>query len=246
MKDHHERKHSKFSASGSERWMNCQGSVALCEKVPSKDTVWSIEGTKAHEVLERVMLAMMRGSRKLNMPDTPPEMVRHGFNAANFILGIHNRTPNSEVMVETRISLSFVHPEAFGTFDGGVVDHFGTLHVFDYKYGAGHAVSALKNTQMIFYGMGLAHRFDWNFKRVKLWIIQPRIKGYVGPTYWDLGIRDLKRYVPIFKRAVDDVEKKPNSFKEGSWCHWCNAKGICPLKQETKFKKVIGAFQSLV
>jgi hypothetical protein len=231
---HGERKHSKYSASGSERWFNCQGSVFLSEGLPDVDSIWSIEGTKAHEVLETIMSA---GERQLPF-GTPKEMVAYGRAAADFILNLAKRTPHSEIMVETRISLPFIHSEMFGTFDGAVVDHFGTLHVFDYKYGAGHAVSPGRpddpNLQMAFYGVGLAHKFGWNFKAVRLWIIQPRIKGYDGPTFVELSIGQLKVQAQRFIEAVARVEENPKRFVEGSWCHWCKAKKVCPLKTSKK------------
>ena len=98
-------------------------------------------------------------------------MVLYGEAAADYILWLWKEAPGSEILVETRIPLSFIHPEAFGTFDAAIVDYFGTLHVFDYKYGQGHAVSPTGNLQMILYGLGLAHRYQYNFKRVRLWII---------------------------------------------------------------------------
>lgn len=241
---HAERKHSKFSASGAERWFNCPGSVELSEGLPDKDSVWSIEGTQAHEVLEALMRASIAGTDgpiRLAKP-VPAAMIAHGTHARDFILRLHAKTKRSEVMIETRIHLSFIHPEMFGTFDGAVLDHFGTLHVFDYKYGAGHAVSPVQNLQMIFYGLGLAYRYSWNFKRVRLWIIQPRIKGYDGPLFWDLDIFQLKDFVRVFTHAVRQVEKYPKKYVEGSWCHWCKAKSKCPLKQEAKLDKAMAVF----
>ncbi len=247
MKHHSERKHSKYSASGAERWFACPGSVQLSEGIPSKDSVWSIEGTKAHEVLETYLRTILINwtSNVVFPPNVPKEMVHHAGNAAMGIVGLHLKYPGSEVLVETRIPLDFIHPEAFGTFDGAVVDHFGTLHVFDYKYGAGHAVSPKENLQMIFYGLGLAHQYEWNFKKVRLWIIQPRIKGYDGPTFWELSILELKAYVKKFTDAIERVEKFPQLYVEGSHCHWCNAKGICPLKQEAKNDKARAAFSAV-
>lgn len=249
-KVHGERAHSKFSASGAERYFECPGSVELSEGMPDKGSVWSIEGTQAHELLEEIMTVMIAaGSTRIYYPQVrrgiPKEMVFHGTNAANFIMGLHAKTPGSEVLVETRVYLKFIHPEMFGTFDGAVLDHFGTLHVFDYKYGAGHAVSPIKNLQMIFYGLGLAHLYDWNFKNVRLWIIQPRIKGYDGPIFWDLSIMELKSYVDVFRRAVERVLDNPTLYKEGPWCHWCKAKSKCPLKNEARAEKAVNIFKSV-
>lgn len=250
MKAHGERKHSKFSASGAERWMKCPGSVALSEGQPDQDSVWSIEGTKAHEVLEALLLeGIDSGSLYLapKLRGAPTgftlEMVHFGEEAANFIMQLHRKTQGSEIAVETRIHLDFIHPEMFGTFDGAVIDHFGTLHVFDYKYGAGHAVSPKGNLQMIFYGLGLAQKYDWNFAKVRLWIIQPRIKGYDGPAFWEIPIHELKAYVPVFTEAVKRVEENPTEFVEGGHCHWCKAKKICPLKVDKRNDHAIELFK---
>jgi hypothetical protein len=236
---HETRKHSKFSASGAERWFECPGSVELSEGLPDKSSPYAEEGTRAHEVLEELLKAAIAlGATKIGhvsfAKSIPREMAMYCVHAANRILGVWANHPGSEILVETKIDLAFIHPEAFGTFDGAVIDHFGTLHVFDFKYGAGHAVSVRENLQMIFYGLGLAFRYHWNFKRVRLWIIQPRIKGYDGPIWWELPMPVLKEYVRHFLDAVRRVERMPDRYVEGSWCHWCKAKSKCPLKLQAK------------
>lgn len=250
---HEGRAHSKFSASGAERWFNCPGSVALSEGQPDKESKYAIEGTKAHEVLETIMRVMIEtGATKVFYPqmsrDVPKEMIVYGTNAANFIMGLHAKTPGSEVMVETRIYLDFIHKEMFGTFDGAVIDHFGTLHIFDYKYGAGHFVSPIKNLQMIFYAIGLAHKYGWNFKRVRMWIYQPRVKGFDGPLYWEITTQELRDYIPLFEEAVARVENEPDHYVEdsgkGNWCHWCKAKSVCPLKRSKKLEQAKQIFGS--
>lgn len=242
---HEERAHSKFSASGAERWFNCSGSVALSEGIPSKQNAWSIEGTQAHEVLEGLMLHRLGRKDELkgkSGPSAPsPEMLALGSRAADFIIGVHKRLPGSEIMVETRIHLEFIHPEMFGTFDGAVVDPFGTLHVFDYKYGKS-PVSPKENLQMIFYGIGLAHKFHWNFKRVRLWILQPRIRSYEGPLFWEITTGELETYVSDFRIAVAKAINEPKNYREGTWCHFCVAKEKCPLKQDKKIEKAKSIF----
>jgi hypothetical protein len=233
-----QRKHSKFSASGAERWSQCSASVEASEGQPDRTTQWAEEGTQAHSVLERLLNLSINA--KAIAPESG-EMFRHALNAARFILWVWSKHPGSDIMVETRIWLQFIHPAMFGTFDGAVVDHFGTLHVFDFKYGAGHAVAPNENLQMIFYAIGLAHKHHWNFSKVRMWIIQPRIKGYDGPTYWEISIEQLRTYVEFFKEAVWRVENKPE-FKEGSWCHWCKAKSVCPLKQEGRLETAQNLF----
>lgn len=174
----------------------------------------------------------------------PSEMRRHVTNAANFILGLHAKTPGSELQIESRVYLDWIHPEMFGTLDSAVLDYFGTLHILDFKYGAGHAVSPKKNLQMVFYALAVAHAHHWNFKRVKIWIIQPRIKGYDGPVFWDIPIEELRSYVDVFREGVARVEREPKKYTPGSHCHWCRAKGICPAKFEKKIEKARDIFKA--
>ena len=245
-----QRAHSKFAASGMERWSICTASVEASEGLPDIDSKWSLEGTKAHKLLELALNGLMPFLFSYGVPayimhpldeDYPEEMKTYATEAALFIFRM-GRKLNAQVLVETRVFLDFIHPEMFGTFDGAILDHFGTLHVFDFKYGAGHAVSPVKNLQMIFYGIGLAHQYDWNFKRARLWIIQPRIRGYDGPIFWDISIDELRSYVQLFKDAVRRVKDEPK-FVEGSHCHWCKAKSVCPLKTGKRRDKIINMFK---
>lgn len=242
--NHGERKHSKYSASGAERWMACPGSVELSEGIADKPNKYSDEGTQAHEVHEQYLLTALGKTDPLKAFafHQPRVMMEHARHSVGFIMGLQRQRPGSEVMVETRIPLDFIHPEMFGTFDAAVVEHFGMLDVYDYKYGAGKAVSPVKNLQMIFYGLGVAHMFDWNFTKVRLWINQPRIRGYNGPVFWELSIFELASYVKDFKDAVKRVENEPDKFVEGAHCWFCKAKGKCPLKTQDKHDRARGMF----
>lgn len=240
---HKERKHSKFSASGAERWMACPGSVALSEGLPDKSNKWAEEGTKAHELLEKALRAALKQGPEIKPNEATGQMLDHVQTSMAFIWWKYKEHKYSELLVETRVHLDFIHPEMFGTFDSAIVDHFGTLHVFDFKYGS-HGVSPKDNLQMIFYGLGLAYKYDWNFSSVRLWIIQPRIHSFDGPVFWDVSIGRLRSYVSVFKKAVDRVEAHPNEYAEGTWCHWCKAKSICPLKREVRLEKVKQSFKA--
>lgn len=250
MKNHSERKHSKYAASASERWFECPGSVELSEGLPDKPNKYSQEGTNAHELFESFLqmgqvgmdlkgLFFADGSK----PDD--QMWRLTRDARDFVLKKWREHSDSELFFETRVILDFIDPEMFGTFDAAIVDHFGTLHVFDYKYGAGVAVSPIKNLQMIFYAIGMAARYRWNFKRVRTWIIQPRIRGYDGPAFDEMSIMALKGWVNVFRERVENVKRNPDVFKEGSWCHWCRAKSVCPLKKEAKAQEAKSIFSKV-
>ena len=232
---HGERKHSKFSASGAERWFQCPGSVALSEGVEDKSNKWAEEGTRAHEILEAILRIELSGSCGATI-----EEFGHVLNFQKELGFTYKQ--HQEMTYHARKTADFIHPEAFGTFDGGVLEYFGILDVVDFKYGARHIVSPMKNLQMIFYGMALAHKYDWNFDRVRLWIDQPRGQGYDGAVFWELSIDELRAWVEVFEDRVLNVELNPDEYIEGSWCHWCKAKKLCPLKREKKLAEAQSIF----
>ncbi len=47
-----ERLHSSLGASGTERWMNCPGSIRMSKGMPNKSSIFAMEGTAAHALGE--------------------------------------------------------------------------------------------------------------------------------------------------------------------------------------------------
>lgn len=227
-----------------ERLEACPGSAALSEGLPDKSSPWALEGTEAHEVLEAVVL------NARDLKPIPPEIRRrpqamfsYAESACNFLIGLSIET-KAVLSVETKVDLDFIHPDAGGTLDYSVPELFGTLHIIDYKYGAGHAVSSVDNLQLATYGVGEAEKYHWNFKRIRQWIIQPRVRGYDGPTFWELPTIEYKnRFVPRLRRIVERAETETDVYEEGPHCHWCKAKKICPLKVEGRIEKAKQIFK---
>jgi len=264
MSAHKQRAHSKFSASGSERWLNCAASVELEEaSLPSVDSVWSIEGTRAHEVLEILLklctMPEFNEQSRTASPKTaamlsPNVMLGHAGEAWVIIRDdILPGLTDPEILIEQRIYNSDIHEEMFGTVDVSIVELFGTLHVIDYKYGEGHIVNPKENTQMIQYALGLASKYDWQFDKVVVHIIQPRGGGDIH-KFWEISIDDLKnKWRPLWLKGVARVESGKSKPFPGSWCYWCRASKpgadgviVCPAKreviQESRTKKVINRF----
>ncbi len=247
-----DREHSKFSASGSERWLNCSASVELEEKSPpSKDTVWSLEGTQAHDLLEKWLNTLIYPGNEFGekeiwraaLKECPPKMIIHIRETVFAIQRIWKQT-GGELFSEQRISQSFIHPEMFGTGDVSIVQLFGELHIIDLKYGQGHIVNPVGSTQLIQYALGIAYKYDWNFEKVIVHIMQPRA-GKNWHKFWTLPIRDLKGYwLKHFQAGVAKVESPNPEATPGNWCYWCRAKAICPAKKEAHAGKVTDIFKN--
>lgn len=237
--EHKERAHSKFSASGSERWLKCSASVALEEQSPpSQDSFWSKEGTLAHEVLECTL-------KRLPLPasfDVTEEMIAHVEKVARKIRAIHQAFGGT-LLVEKKVFASFIHPEMFGTCDA-IIASPTMLHIIDFKYGAGHIVSPVENTQLIQYALSAAESYDWDFPQVKNWIMQPRA-GEDWHKSWVVEMSELRGYwLPLWHRGVRRVEQNKSKPWPGSHCHYCRAKAICPAKVESRVNEVATMFEN--
>lgn len=228
--------HAKYSASGSDRWLNCPGSVALSEKAGTqKSSAAADEGTEAHECLEVIMKSSKpRVAALMLKKQHSNTMVDHAYRCYQ---QIKEKVPEgAELLCETEVRLDFVRSGMFGTVDAAIVDLFGVLWVIDFKYGAGRLVNPENNSQMIYYGLGIAHKYHYNFDSVRLAVAQPRIVHKDGVfRHWDLSTAELRKWEGVFKAGVEACEKPNAPFKRGRWCYFCPAQEICPALEDVAF-----------
>lgn len=230
--------HAKLSASGSEIWLNCSGAPALSEQAPEQEgSEYATEGTDAHSCLEFLMKNLgNKSARKMALKKWSLEMVEHAENAIEYIRRFE--TPGSELHCETRSDISELmgEEEMFGTLDASLIEEFADLHIFDYKYGAGLEVDVVENTQLIYYALGIAHRYSFNFERIFLHVIQPRIQWldhegvkHTGKnSFWQMSMDELIIWEKKFRDGVQRTKDKKAPLASGDWCRWCRAKPICP------------------
>lgn len=222
--------HAKFSPSSSERWMACAGSIQLSEKAPpGRESAYAREGTDAHFCLEALLKAPAKRlqTEAFLRKKYGAQMVAHASSAYDKIMSLVPK--GAELLVETKVDLSFIAPDMGGTLDVAVVELFGTLTVVDYKYGAGIPVEPEQNSQLVSYALAIAHKYGYNFERVVIGILQPRAEHDRG-TYreWVTNVTELFRWRDRFTVAVQRAKKKDAPLKAGSWCRFCPAAPICP------------------
>lgn len=228
-----EKAHADYGASSSERWLACPGSVALSLKAPpEKESPYAEEGTKAHTCLEEFLKGKddVLKTRKRLLKDYPKDMVQHAETAAYAILDELAKYPGAELLCETKVPLDFVREGEFGTVDASVVEYYGTLVVFDFKYGAGIVVDPTENSQLIYYALGIAHMYGYDFQKVKIVILQPRAYADDGSTVreWETTIENLKAWEDKFRKGIEACEKPNAPLNAGEHCRFCKAKPICP------------------
>ena len=245
-----EKKHALFSASGSDRWLNCPGSVMLSKDLKDVPNKWALEGTKAHELLELWLKHHIKfGKRKaFKIPaGYPRDMVLAVKKFVVFLLD-HWDDETEELVVEKRVSLEHIHEDMFGTTDVSIVAHYDRLKVWDYKHGQGHVVQVSEqghhgvvmiNTQLAFYALAAAHEYDYDFQDVEIGVAQPRAPHKLGVIRSEVfSMAELKTYEYIFRKGVERCLKPNPKLNVGPWCHWCRAFDVCPKQTEKRAVKM--------
>lgn len=181
--------HSKLGASGAYRWLECPGSIALCEKAGEGPTSrYAAEGTAAHAVCEWALLnqkdpeALMGwwvdGNEVLYKTQEEAEAGGHEFifevdddmveatrvyfkYVSEVYEAFEIMGEDPEMFVEKGFDLSFISPGMFGTNDSCVFSPGRTLTVVDYKHGAGKVVEVENNSQLLYYALGALRELCW-------------------------------------------------------------------------------------
>jgi hypothetical protein len=135
--------------------------------------------------------------------------------------------------IERRFHCPEVHPLCYGTSDATYIDAPArTLHVWDYKNGAGIVVEVQMNPQCMYYGVGmLTDLMLWDdIDTVVLHIAQPNGWHFMGPVReWSISTTDLAVWrdevmVPAMDRAETD-----DTLQSGEHCRFCPARShACP------------------
>lgn len=233
-----DKKHAKFAASKSERFLNCPGSIAAEEDLPEPpESRYAAEGTRAHKLFEIWLNHLNKSTTTFTIPKGYPQgmvgPVRIAVDEAKRLKGILN----GEMHSERKVSLAYIHEDAYGTLDLRFVEHFGVLYIFDYKHGAGVPVDIRNNssksiynhnTQLVFYAMASAHEYNYDFAEIRIGIIQPRALHAEGPIRSaSLAPKLLKGYEELYRRGIERASAPGARRQPGEWCRWCRAKETC-------------------
>jgi len=227
--------HSVLGASSSHRWMHCPASVEMAKKAPkSKGSAFAMEGTAAHELAEMCLLEKKKADHfkghKIKGFEVNDEMIE----AVNLYYDtIRKENKGVTIEVEKRFNLGWLYPGMFGTNDACTFKK-GLLRVYDYKHGAGIAVDADDNSQLVYYAIGASYDYKkkkWrdDIKEIEMVIIQPRAYHFKGPIRrWRITFQELKEWA---KKIV--ISAKMTNWAEppmfaGDHCGFCPAAGMCP------------------
>ena len=244
MSAHNERAHAILGASSSGRWLKCPGSVRLNEQAPpQKFSEYAALGTAAHDLAEKVLKTKTKNAidykgKKINSFEVDLDMIQA---VQVYVDLIREESKGFEVDLEKRFSLEWLHKGMFGTNDASFGEPFGTLNIYDYKHGAGIAVEAENNTQMLYYALGASYDPDTkdleDYEEIRMVIVQPRAFHEDGPIRsWTISRDELLEWKEKIKAGAIATEDPNAPFNPSDdACRWCNAAGFCPaLNQKTQ------------
>lgn len=244
------KKHAKLGASNSHRWMQCPGSVALTAKAPEqKSSPYAVEGTCAHECLERILTKT--GAKAPSVGDVfvgvevTEEIMDCVQLAADYVIDRHLEMRKASLFVEKKVSLRPLGPGLFGTCDIILAEPNGKLLVLDYKHGQGHVVDPMLNSQLAYYVLGAFYEFNQSFQftSIEVGIIQPRAYHEDGPIRTvEYPMEYVGQWETAFEGAFERIKKEKDLLVLGDHCTFCPAAGICPALQENALKTAKAEF----
>jgi len=221
---HTERKHARLSASRTERFMQCPGSVRLESQMPDEPAGEAAAiGTAIHELSEK----LLRGEA-VNPNDHPDDHFNMAMEYVEFINKLVEQPRKRMIEVNVDAGLKSLHHALGGTADAVLVDG-NHLHVVDLKTGR-VLVEAENNKQLMTYALGVMRQFNAPIDiTCTMHIFQPR----AGRSKWTISGADLVNHGHDLVHAANlalspDAPTNPSPDA----CKYCRAKTICPSMRQ--------------
>lgn len=238
--------HAILSASASSRWLHCTPSARLERKFPDASSPYAEEGTLAHAYAERFLNLFLKTGKTAVVINDNAEMQEAVQAYVNISVEKINEartaSPDAQIKVEQRLDFSRWVPEGFGTGDMVMVsDKY--FEIVDLKYGKGVPVSAVSNSQMRLYALGMYEAFGYLYgaDEVRMTIVQPRLGSVSTET---ITVKDLLAWGEEVKKKAKIAFAGKGDFCAGNHCRFCKARNTCRAHAEYELKNVKEALQT--
>lgn len=251
MSTNHSTLHSPSSA-----WLRrlCPGSARACAVVPNEENEFMREGRDAHHVAE---IAVRQGAYSI-----PPghgytyDQLKQMVKAAEIYAShVHNISGNNPINIESRLDISNIHPDCFGTCDAWYYDEANKqVHIWDFKYGR-KAIEVKENWQMIEYAAGVVIKLQKIFNdycdpsyyaysklrskfmdnlNFNFHIVQPRAKHENGIIRtWKIRFINLINYFDEAEEFENIADRLGAPLVAGDHCQNCRARFGCQAFKDT-------------
>jgi len=224
--------HAKLAPSGAYRWMNCPGSIRLCEGMPDEESIYAKEGTAAHALAEYCLNRFV-DAEKIIGQEFEEFIVDNEMAEAVQVYLDECRQYKGQTFIEQRFHLDDIHKDIYGTSDCSILSKDKKkLCVIDYKHGKGVVVEPGNNPQLMIYALGAMESYPVDMVRIV--VVQPRAYHRKGPVRsWDISAKELRTWGQnvLLPHAKATEDPKAPLFA-GPHCRFCKALAICPKQME--------------
>ena len=239
----HSMAHSRFSPSGSKRWLACPASIQLAESIPfvMDTTRPAAQGTLVHHMVEMLLKDRLEN---VSLSDywLGREEEIDGFNievtkdmvscAEQYVEYVQTRLEelDGRLLIEEKVHIDEISQECWGTVDALVLGKKSNrIAVIDLKSGK-FPVDVINNEQLMIYGLGALSRYGNESTTIELTIVQPTSFHRDGKIRsWDISAENLVEWgFNILKPAIEACLEEEPVFNAGKdQCRFCRAKDIC-------------------
>lgn len=257
--------HSTLGPSKAKQWINCPGSIALCEKAPPQAPNFAAtEGTVAHSIAEKFVTGKIDSLEMMAMIGTTVmedgmeiEIIEEMFDGAveykelidadRKMLAATPGVMPVQGHAEVRVHAKSVDDRVWGTSDYILYKKGKKLIVYDYKFGQGVIVDPEENEQAALYLLGAMETVAGAaFDELEVVIHQPRGRHADGPVRrWTASKEWLENFRLNAKMAAAETLRANARIVAGDWCRWCTAKPFCPVVHKAAQESAMVTFSAV-
>lgn len=235
-------KHALLSASASKMWTECTPSAKLNAQAEERASPYAAEGTDAHTLCQYLV------EKEYGIPTEDPTEHLSYYNEEmqecaeiylstikEIMADVLKICSDPKVLVEQRVNFSRWVPEGFGTADCIILAD-GTIHIIDYKHGAGILVPAEDNIQMKCYALGALSMFGdiFDADTICMTIVQPRKENI---SSWIISVEELLKWADEYLSPRAKLAYAgEGEFVAGAHCQFCKVKATCRKRAEANLE----------
>lgn len=246
-------KHALLSPSAAHRWLVCPGSVAANKDKPWEQSVYALEGTTAHALLETCLRADVNPEEFMDeklgedlMPVTENMVDAVGF-ALDYVKGYLATNKGAKLRIEDPVypgkQLGLKpHSLCWGTPDIQLYVPQVELVTVDYKHGIGIPISVKDNPQIRLYHLG-GRQEGGRYRRYRSVVIQPRVPKRKPIQEYTLNDKELVEWAETVVKPVLPIALSDDAPRvAGDHCRYCAQEGKCPAQLKQAFDKAAKDF----
>lgn len=251
-------KHAVLSPSAAHRWLICPGSVQANANKPWEQSIYALEGTTAHALLEvclrthsdpepfldKVLGKDDNGDELMPVDEDMIDAV--GF-ALDYVRGYLAQNKNAILRIEKPVYPGKLlglkpHSLCWGRPDVQLVIPQVECVTLDYKHGIGIPVAVKDNPQIKLYHLGSRQEYG-RYRRYRSVVIQPRVPKRRPIQEFTLTDKELVAWAENTVKPVIPLALSDNAPRvAGDHCRYCAKEGKCSAQLKQTFDKASKEF----